>query len=346
MRITPGQLIPAIAIAVTAAAAAAATLQAQRPSSTMPHYAAGERMLLDAHNCYNHDELDRALGTPTPLAIEQDLVWYKDPNTGAYRSVVSHGGTDVATSPDFETYFFDRVKPIMDKALAEDRRADWPLITLNLDFKTNEPEHHAFVLALLHKYEAWLTTAVRTSTPGMPAPLTVGPMLVLTGSNNQQQVDFHDIVPVGQKILLFGAINDAAVPGATTAERATNYVTVSADAAIPVAITNYRRWVNFPWAVVEAGGQGNAGAWTITDEARLHALVARAHAMHLWIRFYTLNGDDKTPAGGYNFGSPAAALSRWKAAIAAKVDFLATDQYEDLARVRAAELGVTSMPQR
>jgi hypothetical protein len=30
---------------------------------------------------------------------------------------------------------------------------------------------------------------------------------------------------------------------------------------------------------------------------------------------------------------------RWKAAIAAKVDFLATDQYEQLARVRAAELG-------
>jgi len=91
--------------------------------------------------------------------------------------------------------------------------------------------------------------------------------------------------------------------------------------------------------VVEAGGQGNAGEWTPTDNARLRALVARAHTMHLWIRFYTLNGDDKVPAGGYNFGSPAAALSRWKAAIDAKVDFLATDQYEDLARVRAEQFG-------
>jgi hypothetical protein len=254
---------------------------------------------------------------------------------------VSHGGTDIPTAPDFETYFFEKVKPLMEKALAENRRADWPLITLNLDFKTNEPEHHAFVLALLHKYEAWLTTAVRTSTPGVPAPLTVGPMLVLTGSNNQQQVDFHDIVPVGQKLLLFGAINDAPIPGATTAERAANYATVPVETAIPVDVGNYRRWVNFPWAVVEAGGQGHAGEWTTADDARLRALVARAHAMHLWIRLYTLNGDDKAPAGGYNFGSRAAALSRWKAAIDAKVDFLATDQYEDLARVRAAELGTS-----
>jgi hypothetical protein len=305
----------------------------------VPRYAAGERVLLDAHNCYNHDEIDRALGTGTPLAIEQDLVWYKDPSTGVFRSVVSHGGSDVQTAPDFEKYFFEQVKPVMEKALADNRRADWPLITLNLDFKTNEPEHHAFVFALLHKYEAWLTTAVRTPAPDMPTPLTVGPMLVLTGSNDRQQVDFHDIVPVGQKLLLFGAIKDVSIPGATPAAKAANYATLPAATVIPVNVTNYRRWVNFPWAVVEAGGQGKAADWTTTDNARLRALVARAHAMHLWIRLYTLNGEDHKPAGGYNFGSTTAALARWKAAVDAKVDFLATDQYEDFARVRAAQLG-------
>ena len=325
------------AIAVTAAVAA--TLNAQRLPTSVAHYAAGERVLLDAHNCYNHDELDRALGTGVPIAIEQDLVWYKDPSTGAFRSVVSHGGTDVQTAPDFETYFFDKIKPVMAKALADNRRADWPLITLNLDFKSNEPEHHAFVLALLHKYEAWLTTAVRTSTPGVPAPLTVGPMLVLTGSNDQQQVDFHDIVPVGGKLLLFGAIKEASIPGATVEEKAANYATLPAETVIPVNVTNYRRWVNFPWAVVEAGGQRNAADWTPADNARLRALVARAHAKQLWIRFYTLNGEVGKPAGGYNFGSGAAALERWKAAVDAKTDFLATDQYEAFARVRAAQLG-------
>ena len=336
MLVTLTQRLTAV-IVVTAAVAA--TLNAQRPATDPPHFAAGQRVLLDAHNSYNHDEIDRALGTGAPLAIEQDLVWYRDPSTGAYRSVVSHGDSDVPTSPDFERYFFDKVKPVMEKALAENRRGDWPLITLNLDFKTNEPEHHAFVLALLRKYEAWLTTAVRTSTPQVPTPLSVGPMLVLTGSNDRQQASFHDLVPVGQKLLLFGAINDAQVPGATAAERAANYPTLSAETVIPVNATNYRRWVNFPWAVVEAGGQGRAGEWTAADNARLRALVARAHAMDLWIRFYTLNGEDGKPAGGYNFGSRAAALERWKAAIDAKTDFVATDQYEAFARVRAAQLG-------
>jgi len=316
---------------VLATAIAAATLNAQRSATAGPHFGPGERMLLDAHNAYNTDEIDRALGTGTPLAIEQDLVWYQG------RSVVSHG-TDAASAPDFEQYFFAKVKPVMEKALAENRRADWPLITLNLDFKTNEPEHHAFVLALLRKYEAWLTTAERTSTPDVPAPLTVGPMLVLTGSNDQQQVDFHDIVPVGQKLLLFGAIRSAAIPGATAAEKAASYAALPVETVIPVRITNYRRWVNFPWAVVEAGGQGQAGEWTPADNARLNALVKRAHEMNLWSRLYTLNGDDTKPAGGCNFGSAVAAQTRWKAAIDAKVDFLATDQYEQLARAKAAQL--------
>jgi hypothetical protein len=333
---TPASWRRAAAIAVTIAATVTLTAERQAPAAS--RYAAGARVLLDAHNCYNHDEIDRALGTGTPIAIEQDLVWYKDPSTGTYRSVVSHGGSDVATAPDFETYFFEKVKPIMERALAGNDRADWPLITLNLDFKTNEPEHHAFVLALLRKYEAWLTTAARTATPDVPAPLTVGPMLVLTGSNDRQQVDFHDEIPIGQKLLLFGAIPDVPSPGATREEQAANYATLPAETAIPARVTNYRRWVNFPWAVVEAGGQGNAGDWTTTDESRLRALVARAHAMHLWIRFYTLNGEDGKPAGGYNFGSAAAALARWKAAIDAQVDFLATDQYEQLARVRAAQV--------
>ena len=331
-----------VLVAVALTAAIAATPGAQRPAPNALRYAAGERVLLDAHNCYNHDELNRALGIGTPLAIEQDLVWYRDPSTGKHRSVVSHGDSDVETAPDFEEYFFERVRPVMEKALADNRRADWPLITLNLDFKTNEPEHHAFVLALLRKYEKWLTTAVRTSTPGVPAPLSAGPMLVLTGSNDQQQVSFHDLLPVGQKLLLFGAINDPSVPGSTPAERTANYATLPVETAIPVNITNYRRWVNFPWAVVEAGGQGRAGDWTTADDGRLRALVARAHAMRLWIRFYTLNGDSQKPAGGYNFGSAAQVLERWKAAIDAKVDFLATDQYEEFARVRAAQLGPLS----
>jgi hypothetical protein len=327
---TPSSCRYAAAVLV---AIAVVTLKAERPAPAASHFAPGDRVWLDAHNCYNHDEIDRALEQPLPISIEEDLNWYQG------RSVVSHGGEDVKTAPDLETYFFDKVRPIVEKALKENNRATWPIMILHFDFKTNEPAHHKFVLALLRKYEAWLTTAPRTATPDVPAPFTVGPVLVLTENNEQQQVDFHDNVPVGEKLLLFGSIRDVQVPGATMQEKAANAATVSAETLIPVEATNYRRWVNFPWAVVEAGGQGRAGDWTPTDNARLVALVERAHAMHLWIRFYTLNGDDGKPAGGYNFGSAAAAVTRWKAAIAAKVDFLATDQYEQLARVRAAELG-------
>ena len=59
-----------------------------------------------------------------------------------------------------------------------------------------------------------------------------------------------------------------------------------------------------------------------------------------WIRFYTLDGftpnEDHGWDEGYNFGSREAVAARWSAAISAGVDFIATDQYEDLAGVLAA----------
>jgi hypothetical protein len=306
----------------------------------------GARVLVDAHNAYPSDgkwadRIDRALSTGLPVAIEQDLVWYTDPATGVGRSVVSHGGSDAATEPTFEEYFFLKVKPIMEKALAGNRREDWPLIVLNLDFKTNEPAHHAAVWALLGKYEAWLTTAERTAgaSADAPAPLRVGPMLVLTGGNDKQQVSFYDSVPAGQRLRLFGAIADVRASGADQKERAINYATMPVDTLIPAPVTNYRRWVNFSWAVVEAGGASYAADWTPAEADRLRALVARAHAMDLWIRFYTLNGHAKEESQGwgapYNFGSPESVALRWKAAIDAHADFIASDQYEALARVKA-----------
>jgi len=104
-------------------------------------------------------------------------------------------------------------------------------------------------------------------------------------------------------------------------------------ALITSGATNYRRWTNFAWAVVERGGQAEAGDWSADDDRRLRTIVERAHELGLWVRFYTLNGH---PAGtglgwteSYNFGSIDAVRARWRAAIAAGVDFIATDQYEE-----------------
>jgi hypothetical protein len=90
--------------------------------------------------------------------------------------------------------------------------------------------------------------------------------------------------------------------------------------------------------VVEEGGQPRAGAWTSEDEARLRALVRHVHGAGVWIRFYTLDGftsaQDRGYTAGYNFGSLAAVAPRWRAAVAAGVDFVATDQYGDFAAAR------------
>jgi hypothetical protein len=87
----------------------------------------------------------------------------------------------------------------------------------------------------------------------------------------------------------------------------------------------------------------NAGKWSPEDAARLKSLVANAHRRGYWIRFYTLNGHGMldlalngwTPS--YNFGSREAATIRWKAARAAGVDFVASDQYEECAQVLRAD---------
>ena len=105
----------------------------------------------------------------------------------------------------------------------------------------------------------------------------------------------------------------------------------------PETANNYRRWWNNPWNVVEAGGQTQAGAWTSEDVRRLRSLVDRAHAQGLWIRFYTLDGASTAEMNhsgwfaSYNFGSEAAVKTRWKAAYETGVDYIATDQYEELA---------------
>jgi hypothetical protein len=295
---------------------AAAAIAAQPP----PRFAPGQRVLLDAHTAYAYqgqwnDRLDRALATGTPLAIEQDLIWRPATATTAAHSIVSHGEPYTGHEPTLRD-FFERIRPIVTQALASHSRDQWPLITLNLDFKDRQPDHFSEIWQLLGEYEAWLTTAPRVADGAAAHPLTVGPVLVLTGADPAQRVAFHDAVPIGARLRLFGAIT----PGQLRA-------------------TNYLRWSNNSWSVIEPEGQNNAAEWADSDEHRLRTAVDDAHRAGLWIRFYTLNGH--SPADGerlgltpsYNFKSLEAARVRWRAAIDAGVDFIATDQYEEFAQI-------------
>src|SRR5262244_3184527 len=160
---------------------------------TPPH----RRTLLDAHNCYPYyewwfDRIDRALSAGTPLAIEQDLLWAKNPHTGKMASVLSHGGTSTGAEPGMREYFFERIRPIVEKALRDGNRRDWPLITLNLDLKSEEPEHLAAIWQLLDQYKDWLTTVPRTADISAPQPFDLRPILVLTGESDAQKSVFYD----------------------------------------------------------------------------------------------------------------------------------------------------------
>jgi hypothetical protein len=311
--------------------AAAATLSAQpQPPEFLNH----NRPVLHAHNCYpdeGHwaDRIDRALSAGFPVAIEQDLAW----DNG--RVIVIHDAKKImGTEPTLRDYFFERVRPIVEKALKDDDRSRWPLMVLHFDFKTTQPELLHAVWDLLGTYEPWITTARKTGNPHELSPFDAKPILVITeDSDALEEVFFHQ-VPVGANLRLFGAAHTAKIPGESDREREHFAATLPPEKLLTERPTNYRRWWNNSWAVVEEGGQAHAGDWTPAEEQRLRALVQHAHHLGYWIRFYVLDGFTQDEDRGwnkiYNVGSREAVLVRWKAAIEAGVNLIATDQYEDL----------------
>jgi hypothetical protein len=315
----------ALAVALCFASASAGLVAQQVPDP-------GSRTVMDAHNCYPYSEwwgnrIDRALSTGVPLAIEQDLGWYTDPKTGRSWSVVTHGAPMTGEEPTMDQYFFARVSSIVEQALKKGNHGDWPLITLNLDFKDDKPEHLAAVLELLRTHQDWISSAPKGADPSLVEPLRVKPILVLTGEADAQQQVFYDQLAPGGAVLAFGAVHSEGKDYKASPEEIDNE-----------KATNYRRWWNNPWRVVEFGGQAHAGEWTPEKMTRLRALVNHAHANGLWIRFYTLDGATTAELSSfgwfksYNFGSLDAVQVRWQAAIAAGVDYLASDQYERVAQ--------------
>jgi hypothetical protein len=299
----------------------------------------GKTPLLDAHNCYPYDgrwtdRRDRALSAGFPVAIEQDLAWYTDPATGASRSIVTHGKPFTGQEPDLRSYFFEPVRPLIERALAENDRARWPLIVLHFDFKDNTPAHIRAIWKLLGVYEAWLTTAVKTADPATLSPMDVKPLLVLTEDSDAQEEIFFRDPPVGSRLRIFGSAkaDDSYLQGLSREQRRAAAAKIAPERLVDTPPTNYRRWWNNSWALVE---EGHAGDWTPAKQRRLESLVNHAHHLGYAIRFYTLDGfapaDDQGWGNDYNFGSLEAVRKRWRATLEAGVDLIATDQYEALA---------------
>ncbi|MEO8027308.1 MAG: hypothetical protein ABI823_12585, partial [Bryobacteraceae bacterium] len=275
------------------------------------------------------------LKSGTPVAIEQDLAWYVDKATGKGEIVVAHSDQATGAEPTLRAHFFERVRPMIEAALKRNDRAKWPLIVVHFDFKGKEVALFEAVWKLLGDYEPWITTAKRGSDSSVLAAFDAKPLLVLTEESDAQEKVFFDQVPVGAKLRLFGSAHTIKIDASTREERARLAVTTPPEKLLAERPTNYRRWWNNPWAIVEEGGQTRAGDWTAADNKRLRALVDHAHKQGFWIRFYTLDGFVPAESRGwdknYNFGSRDAVEARWKAAIDAGVDLIAADQYEDFA---------------
>jgi len=303
----------------------------------------GERVLLDAHNCYPYqdkywDRIDRALGTGAPLAVEQDLVWYTNPDTGASRSIVSHGEPFTGDEPSLKEYFFENIRGRVEAALEQGDNSDWPLFILNLDFKNSPVEHVEAFWNLLDEYEDWITTATKTDDIEDVQPLDVKPVLIL-GPNGPsfKKVCYLD-VPVGGKLRMFVQAHTTRLDteGMGRAERDAYIAAIPPEDLLRMPADNFHRWWNNSWYAIEEGGAMRSAEWTPAEEERLNAFVDHAHAMGYWIRFYTLNGHGRGEPNlgwslGYNFGSREAVEKRWKACINAGVDFVATDMYEAFA---------------
>src|SRR5918994_1804116 len=93
----------------------------------------GGRSLVHAHNCYPEegqwsDRIDRALAIrQVPAVIEQDVA-FAPRNAPGDRSVVAHDPKLAATAPSLRHYFFERVRPVLERALAEGEQARWPVV--------------------------------------------------------------------------------------------------------------------------------------------------------------------------------------------------------------------------
>jgi len=290
--------------------------------------------ILDAHNCYPYEKqwanrIDRALSTGTPLSIEQDIAWYEG------RVVVSHTPKTTGVEPRLTDYFFERVRPTVEKALKENKPQTWPVIILHFDFKDTQPALLHAVWKVLGQYEDWITTASKGSNPQELQALTRRPLLVITEDSDEQEQVFFNEVKLGERLRVFGSAHSIQIEAQSAAARNQALASLPPAQLLTEKPTNYRRWWNNSWYEVEEGGQPKAGEWTAAADARLHSLVDYAHAQGFWVRFYTFDGFEPGHGLGwgeaYNFRSRAAVEKRWLAALNAGVNFIATDQYEDLA---------------
>jgi hypothetical protein len=146
---------------------------------------------------------------------------------------------------------------------------------------------------------------------------------------------------VGGKFRAFGSAvkfndNPRNLPRTAKEERLAGLVKIQPEELVTRRADNWRRWFGTDWNFIELSGPTHGADWNAATEARVKKFVDYGHSLGYLVSFYEINGFTESQNRGwtaeYNFGSPEAARLRWNAVVAAHADFVATDQYEDLAQ--------------
>src|SRR5690606_34207464 len=152
--------------------------------------------------------------------------------------------------PSFDEYFFETVRPIVEKALESDDQSQWPLITLFLDLRpSGASEPLRAFWDELGRHEDWLCTAETGERNEEVRPVRA------IGAASIREV-FYDAGPLGGRLRVFGTA--PAPSAAAEAHDRASLLSAPAD--------NFHRWWNLSWAGVEGAPPPQAGDWT--DEER------------------------------------------------------------------------------
>lgn len=269
---------------------------------------------ISAHNCYAANRADNprlaealALGIDN---IEIDLGW----DQAESQLIIGHDAKPRpgVVYPRIETSLI----PVLENHWKTPRPDGAPTV-LTIDWKTGNPEAVRQFKGFLDAHSAWFSSAPKSpNSPMTPRRLTV----CFSGSDTAKDA-YDAMIPSGGT---YRAFRDRVIgAGAKYQEDLKSY--------IPEPSTPYHRFLAFHWGAVERGGPALSGEWTPAEADRLHALTTLAHRQGFQIRLYSLNGHTGPLLGGYRFADDEAARVRWSAAADAGVDWIAGDEYREMA---------------
>ena len=167
-------------------------------------------------------------------------------------------------------------------------------------------------------------------------------MILEDKQNDIKQDFFYDRIPVGGKFRAFGSAvkfddNPNKLPRTAKDERLAGLVKIPVEQLVSKHADNWRRWFGTDWHFIELCGPTHGDDWNPATEARIKRFVEYGHSLGYLVSFYSVNGFSDAENQGwtaeYNFGSKQAAQTRINALVAAHADFIATDQYEEVAQL-------------